>query len=109
MSPKNPWYVYLEYAAPTGRSSGADSKPWTTLLSPFDNLIHDRERTAQLFDFDFRLEIYVPRARRRHGYFVMPILHEDRLIGRMDPALRWRRTWLCALVKQGSVIHAPIS
>lgn len=85
VSPKNPWYVYLEYAAPTGRSSGADSKPWTTLLSPFDNLIHDRERTAQLFDFDFRLEIYVPRARRRHGYFVMPILHEDRLIGRMDP------------------------
>ncbi|TMI99727.1 MAG: hypothetical protein E6H01_10805 [Bacillati bacterium ANGP1] len=85
VSPKNPWYVYLKYAAPTGRSSGAGSMPRTTLLSPFDNLIHDRERTAHLFDFDFRLEIYVPRARRRHGYFVMPILHEDRLIGRVDP------------------------
>ena len=85
MSPKNPWYVYLKYAAPPGRSSGGGSMLWTTILSPFDNLIHDRERTVQLFDFDFRLEIYVPRARRRHGYFVMPILHEDRLIGRMDP------------------------
>jgi uncharacterized protein YcaQ len=60
-------------------------QPRTVLLSPFDNLIADRERTRRLFDFDYTIEIYVPEARRKRGYYAMPILAGDRLIGTVDP------------------------
>jgi uncharacterized protein YcaQ len=56
----------------------------TTLLSPFDPVIWDRERVAAMFGFDYRIEVYVPGPKRIWGYYVLPILHRGRLVGRLD-------------------------
>ncbi|MGH7903420.1 MAG: winged helix-turn-helix domain-containing protein [Candidatus Dormibacteraceae bacterium] len=82
------WLVHADDADTLQElDAGGGWHPRTTLLSPFDNLIAiaDRARAERLFGFRFRLEIYLPKPNRRYGYFVMPVLHGDRLIGRIDP------------------------
>ncbi|KWT62170.1 cytoplasmic protein [Streptomyces albus subsp. albus] len=74
------------WADPAALADAPRGRHRTTLLSPFDSLIWDRPRTARIFDFTHRLEAYVPRAKRIHGYFAMPLLTGGRLAGRVDPA-----------------------
>jgi uncharacterized protein YcaQ len=56
----------------------------TALLSPFDRLIHDRVRAQELFDFEYYLEMYKPKDKRRWGYFALPVLHHDQMVGKLD-------------------------
>ena len=81
------WYIHRDRIPLLERIDQGNWAPRTVLLSPFDNLICHRERTEEIFDFHFRIEIYVPKAKRQFGYYVLPILNGDKLIGRIDPKM----------------------
>jgi uncharacterized protein len=70
----------------------------TALLSPFDRLVYDRVRAKELFGFEYTLEMYKPAAKRRWGYFALPVLHEQRLVGKVDATADRKRSLL--------VVHA---
>ncbi|WP_460066320.1 winged helix-turn-helix domain-containing protein [Streptomyces sp. YKOK-I1] len=74
------------WADPAALATPPRGRHRTTLLSPFDSLIWERARTERIFGFTHRLEAYVPKPKRIHGYFAMPVLAGGRLVGRVDPA-----------------------
>jgi uncharacterized protein len=79
-------YIHPDHLSLLGEvASGLREPTLTTLLSPFDPLVWDRQRARELFDFDYMIECYTPAAKRRYGYFTLPILQRGRLIGRLDP------------------------
>lgn len=67
-------------SAPGGKLSASHS----AVLSPFDPVVWDRKRAEQFFNFSYRLECYTPAPKRQYGYFVLPLLHQGALVGRMD-------------------------
>lgn len=80
-----PGYVHADHAALLARAQrSALRATHTTVLSPFDPVVWDRERALTMFGFDYRLECYTPASRRRYGYFCLPILHRGALVGRVD-------------------------
>jgi hypothetical protein len=77
------YYALAEMLETPGRHQQNPTR--VVLLSPFDNLIIQRKRLERLFGFDYRLECYVPAAKRKYGYFALPILWGEKLVGRLDP------------------------
>ncbi|GAA3866937.1 crosslink repair DNA glycosylase YcaQ family protein [Streptomyces lacrimifluminis] len=90
------------WADPAALEAPARGRHRTTLLSPFDSLIWERARTERIFGFTHRLEAYVPKPKRVHGYFAMPVLAGGHLVGRVDPAREGN-----TLVARQVSLHGP--
>ncbi|PNE42572.1 winged helix-turn-helix domain-containing protein [Streptomyces noursei] len=97
------------WADPEALAAPPRGRHRTTLLSPFDSLIWDRPRTERIFDFTHRLEAYVPRPKRIHGYFAMPLLAGGKLVGRVDPAREGRTLVARQLSLQGPKAVRPMA
>ena len=95
------WFALTEDLPALARAARRRSGPLsrgTTFLAPFDSFLWHRARTRKLFGFDYTIEVYVPGHKRVHGYYSLPILHDGRLIGRLDAknhraALPYSRCW----------------
>lgn len=104
------WYVHLtHYPMLDALLSKPDAfYPRLTLLSPFDHLIRDRDRTELMWNFHYRIEIYVPKRKREYGYYVLPILDGEHLIGRIDSRMD-RKTGIYHIfaiyTEAGAMIH----
>jgi uncharacterized protein YcaQ len=80
-----PGYILPEQTRALEVGKGAFPVSKTTLLSPFDPITCDRARASELFNFDYQIECYTPAPKRKYGYFTLPILYKNQLIGRLDP------------------------
>ena len=86
-----PMYMHPETMPILEQAQKSELEPTlTTLLNPFDPLLNDRDRLEETWDFRYRIECYVPKAKREYGYFVLPILHKGQFVGRMDTKA-WRK------------------
>jgi uncharacterized protein YcaQ len=87
-----PAYVHPDNAGKAEEIlSGSLQPSVTTLLSPFDPVVWDRARALELFGFDYKIEVYTPAAKRRYGYYSLPILHDGALVGRLDAKAHRKR------------------
>jgi uncharacterized protein YcaQ len=77
------------------------------LLSPFDRLVYDRDRAEALWDFRYRLEMFVPKPKREHGYYVLPLLVGDRVVGRAEPVFDAKASTLRLLGSWGDTTRLP--
>ena len=83
-----------------GRAAAAPEPPARLrILSPFDPALRDRDRAERLFGFSYRIEVFVPEAKRRYGYYVFPLLEGDRIVGRIDMKARPRRRGCCGCAR----------
>lgn len=81
-----PWYAHRDTLPTLERiTSGEITATRTALLSPFDPVVWDRERLLAMFGMDYKIEVYTPQPKRKYGYFTLPILHKNRIVGRLDP------------------------